>query len=420
MNDAAARQRPQSLAVVEERVLQGAVGIAGARMDHQPGRLVHHQDGIVFVDDIKGDCLRLHGTRDRNIGPELDRLAADDAVATPGPAAVDGNSPLIQPPLELAAREVAKDNRQGLIQALARLFGLDNTVAVDTLGLRHVQSPDQLAGARYLRDANGLLECAAQHDEERPMRRILMALMIAALVGCGSNPTPDAPDGDARELYRKAKSSLENGAYQSAIEQYETLQSEFPFGPFATQAQLDLIFAYHKRGEPESAIAAADRFLKLNPRHEEAPYALYMRGISRQERNANVVQEYASTVIDLDRAARDPQPLEAAFEDFSQLVEQYPDSRYVFDAKQRMRQLRELLAEHDLGVAQFYRERESWIAVANRAKRILERYPETPAVSEALKLLRTAYAELELSPLRRDVERVLKANGIDPASVHQG
>lgn len=249
------------------------------------------------------------------------------------------------------------------------------------------------------------------------MRRIVMAIMLTALVGCGSSPDTVDPDAEARELYRTAKSSLENGAYESAIEQYESLQKEFPFGPYATQAQLDLIFAYHKQGESASAIAAADRFLRLNPRHERAPYALYMRGVSRQDREANVVQEYASTVIDLDRAARDPEPLERAFDDFSQLVKQYPDSKYVPDAKQRMRQIRELLAEHDLGVAKFYRKRGSWIAVANRAKRILERYPETPAVSEALKLLRTAYGELELTPLRRDVERVLKANGIDPNSV---
>lgn len=250
------------------------------------------------------------------------------------------------------------------------------------------------------------------------MRRILMVLMVAALAGCGSSPErPQATDAEARELYRTAKSSLENGAYTSAIEQYETLQSEYPFGDYATQAQLDLVFAYHKSGSPESAVAAADRFLRLNPRHEKAPYALYMRGVVRQERTGNVIQSYASEVIDLERARRDPQPLERAFDDFRQLVQSYPDSKYVPDAKRRMRQVRELLAEHDLAVARFYETRESWVAVANRAKRVVQRYPHAPAVAEALKLLRRAYGEMGLTPLREDIEKVLKANGINPDEI---
>lgn len=248
------------------------------------------------------------------------------------------------------------------------------------------------------------------------MRWMLMLVMLAAVVGCGSNdqPSTQAIDQDAAELYRNAKSSLDNGAYESAIEQYETLQSEYPFGPFATQAQLDLIFAYRKSAEHASAIAAADRFIQLNPRHDQVPYALYMRGVSRQDRKANVVQRYASTVVDLNRARRDPEPLEKAFSDFKQLVQQYPDSEYVVDAKRRMTDIRKLLAQHDLAVARFYEERGSWVAVANRTKRILERYPETPAIPKALQLMRRAYAEMGLSPLREDIEKVLKANGIQP------
>ena len=248
------------------------------------------------------------------------------------------------------------------------------------------------------------------------MRWMLILVMIATVVGCGSNneAATEAVDREAAAIYETAKSSLNNGAYQTAISEYETLQSEYPFGPYATQGQLDLIFAYYKNDAYESAVAAADRFMRLNPRHDKVPYALYMRGIARQDRKANIVQEYASNVIDLDRARRDPQPLEQAFSDFKRLAQEYPNSEYVPDAKQRMRQIRELLAEHDLAVAQFYETRGSWVAVANRTKRILQRYPETPAIPEALKLMRRAYAEMGLTPLREDIEKVLRANGIDP------
>ncbi len=251
------------------------------------------------------------------------------------------------------------------------------------------------------------------------MRCMLILLMITTVVGCGSNneASTKAVDRGAAEIYQTAKSSLNNGAYQTAIEEYETLQSEYPFGSYATQGQLDLIFAYYKNNAYESAVAAADRFIRLNPRHDKVPYALYMRGIARQDRKANIVQEYASNVVDIDRAQRDPKPLERAFSDFKRLVQEHPNSEYVPDAKRRMREMRELLAEHDLAIAQFYQTRGSWVAVANRAKRILQRYPQTSAIPEALKLMRRAYAEMGLTPLRDDIEKVLRANGIDPDEV---
>jgi len=248
------------------------------------------------------------------------------------------------------------------------------------------------------------------------MRWILIALMISALAGCGSNRSPDAEERTAEAIYEEARAALDRGSYIDAIEAYETLQSEYPFGEYATQAQLDLIFAYKKRGETESAVAAADRFIRLNPRHEKVPYAIYMRGVARQDSGKTTIRRFLSDTFNLKRARRDPEPLEKAFGDFRRLIQRHPESQYVDDARERMTELRDLLAEHDLAVARFYAEREAWVAVARRTKRILQRYPETSAIPDALKLMRQAYGAMDLTPLREDIEDVLRANGVNPDS----
>lgn len=245
------------------------------------------------------------------------------------------------------------------------------------------------------------------------MRRTLIALLVTLLAGCASSPSEEDRQRAARDLYESASQALDNGRYRDAVEEYEQLQSEYPFGDYADQAQLDMIFAYYQLGEAESALAAADRFIRRNPRSDKAPYAWYMRGVVEQERSDSSL---VGTAIDSNRARRDPAPLERAFDHFRQLIERYPDSQYVSNAQERMKEIRRKLAWHDLYVAEFYRDREAWVAVANRAERIIQRYPSTPAVAEALKLLEQAYGAMELSPLRRDVERILRENGIDPAS----
>lgn len=242
------------------------------------------------------------------------------------------------------------------------------------------------------------------------MRRILIMLVLVVLTGCAGGPVDDRRA--AAELYDSARSAIDRGDYRTAVETYETLQTRYPFGVFADQAQLDIIYAYNELDEPDSAIAAAERFLRLNPRHERAPYAWYMRGVVEQERGENAI----TRTLDLNRARRDPEPLERAFDTFGQLIERFPDSEYNEDARRRMQTIRRDLAEHDLIVARFYRERGAWVAAANRATRVIERYPGTPAVEGALQLLSEAYDSLELKPLKADVERILEMNDISPGN----
>lgn len=239
------------------------------------------------------------------------------------------------------------------------------------------------------------------------MHRLLIVLLLV-LAGCASQPEDD--NRLAEQLYESASSALERGDYETAISEYEALEARFPFGVYAEQAQLDVIYAYYKFEEPDSAIAAAERFIRLNPRHPKVAYAWYMKGLVEQERGSTTI----TRLFGLDRSLRDPEPLERAFETFQTLVERFPESAYVADARARMKTLRETLARHEIAVADFYAERDAWLAVAKRAIRTLTRYPDSAAESDALSLLARAYGELQTPEMQAEIRRILEMNGIDP------
>lgn len=241
-------------------------------------------------------------------------------------------------------------------------------------------------------------------------RTSFLLLILASLLGGGcemwgrkADPTKD---WSARQLYSAAKLRLDNGDYETAIDYYGKLESRFPFGPLAQQAQIETAYAHYKSDEPGSAIAAADRFLKLNPRHASADYAWYLKGLANFNRGRNLLD----VVLPQDPSARDPGAATQAFRDFEELVRQFPDSRYAGDARQRMVYLKNTVAQHEIHVARYYMRRRAYVAAANRARHVVERFQETPSVPEALVIMATAYKVLELDDLSEDALRVLELN----------
>lgn len=199
---------------------------------------------------------------------------------------------------------------------------------------------------------------------------------------------------------------MADGDYERAIKYYEGLESRYPFGRYAMQAQLDVAYAYYKNDEPESAIAAADRFIKLHPRNPYVDYAYYIKGVVHFTQNLTFLSRFFPT----DSSQRDPGSTLSAFNDFSELVRRFPDSEYADDARSRMIYLRNNLAMSELHIARYYMKREAYIAAANRAKKIVEKYQRTPAVKEALQILVAAYQKMDMPQLASDAERVLALN----------
>ena len=111
---------------------------------------------------------------------------------------------------------------------------------------------------------------------------VIAAIFFATLfTGCGLLPeTKDETVGwSANKLYTEAKVAMDERAYDKAIKYFEKLESRYPYGRFAQQAQIDMAYAYWKDNEPASALAATDRFIKLHPNHPNVDYVYYLRGL---------------------------------------------------------------------------------------------------------------------------------------------
>ena len=239
------------------------------------------------------------------------------------------------------------------------------------------------------------------------LRYILLAGFLV-LTACSSSPDGDDPTSEmtAQEIYAAAKEYMEGLEYESAIEYYEKLESRFPYGPYAAQAQLEIAYAYFKYDEPESAILAAERFIKLHPDHPSVDYAYYLRGLARY----NTELSFMANWFDQDPAERDPKSIREAFQYFSELVNRYPKSRYLKDAVQRMYGLRDDMAKYEIFVARYYMNRAAYVAAANRAKYVVKNFQGTSSVAEALATMVKAYAYLDLNDLAKDAQRVLEKN----------
>ena len=240
------------------------------------------------------------------------------------------------------------------------------------------------------------------------MRFILLLAISIFVSACSDDPTKQDPYADwtAKDFYKEAKRSLAAGEFQTAIENLESLEARFPFSSYAKQAQLDVAYAYYKFEEPDSAIAAADRFLRLNPRDPHVDYAWYLKGLANFNRGVGFLDSW----FPRDVAKHDTKTLKDSLQDFSTLVRRFPDSKYAGDAYKRLVFLRNKLAEHEIYVAEYYIERQAWLAAAKRAQYTIEQYQQTPSSRRAIEIMVQAYAELNLPDLLGDAQLVLEAN----------
>lgn len=233
-------------------------------------------------------------------------------------------------------------------------------------------------------------------------------LIVAGLSACGWLPEVIDPTSDwsANRLYSEAKDASNTGNYQTAIDYFEKLQARYPFGRFAQQAQLELIYAHYKNDDPDLAIATADRFIKMHPRHPFVDYAYYLKGLVNYNRGSGLLDR----IIPTDPARTDTDAAQQAYNDFSELLRLFPDSKYAQDARQRMVFLHTNLAAYEINVANYYMRRGAYVAAVNRAKYVLENYAQTPAVADALAIVTRAYHQLDLNDLAEDSLRVLRLN----------
>ena len=236
---------------------------------------------------------------------------------------------------------------------------------------------------------------------------ILGIFMLLLLVSsCSSNE--EMPDERLveKELYDQAQTRLKNGSFSTAILSLEALESRFPFGRYAEQAQAELIYAYYMNSQFEASQSAAERFINLHPRHSHTGYAFYMKGLAAFTDDSGLFSRYFQS----DLAKREVVMAQTSFGELSEFISRYPESKYVPHAKQRMIYLRNLLAEHEIYVADFYMKRGAYLAAIGRAKYVIENLPNTPQTPFALSILVEAYEILDYEELRKTSLEILNAN----------
>ncbi|WP_207061728.1 outer membrane protein assembly factor BamD [Motiliproteus sp. SC1-56] len=241
----------------------------------------------------------------------------------------------------------------------------------------------------------------------RTLRSSLLITLFGLLGGCSLfGIDSDSFDIPEPQLYAEAMEAMELPNYQLAIDKLEQLESRYPFGRYSEQAQLELIFAYYKTSQTEQTKAAADRFIRLHPDHENIDYAYYLRGLANFEADSDLLDRWLPT----DASQRDPGAARDSFNDFSTLTSRYPNSQYAPDARQRMLFLRNQLAAYEIHVARYYMKRNAYIAAANRGRYVVENYQQTPSVPAALAIMVAAYEELGMNDLAADSRAVLAKN----------
>lgn len=233
------------------------------------------------------------------------------------------------------------------------------------------------------------------------------ALLAATLVLGACASTQQEQDVLPEEAYYdNARKAMDSGNFNEAESNLDQLETYYPFGRYAEQAQLDLIYARYQNLDLEGARSAADRFLRLNPQSEHADYALYMRGLASYNLDVGLATRY----LGVDPTDRDPGEQRQAFQDFSELLNRYPDSEYAPDARQRMIAIRNRLAELELHAARYYVRRQAYMAANNRARYVVENFPESPSTEEALILMAETYEALDLDDAASDAVRLLAVN----------
>jgi outer membrane protein assembly factor BamD len=236
-----------------------------------------------------------------------------------------------------------------------------------------------------------------------------LAMLIvfgSTLTGCKTREGREGPMTDPEVVYERARRAVLQGDYPFAIRVYEALMARYPFAEETRQSRLDVIYAYYRAGEADSAIDAADTFIRENPTHPRIDYAWYLKGLVDFERMPNFLERWFR--VDLNQ--RPPTNARRSFAAFATVVQQFPTSDYAHDSRRRMVYLRNRLADYELAVARYYVDRGAYVAAAQRAKVAVEEFDGSPAVREALEIMVYCYEKMDLPELADKTRVMYRAN----------
>ena len=242
---------------------------------------------------------------------------------------------------------------------------------------------------------------------------ILLLLIAFVIVGCNS----DGPEIEQPEkiYYDQAQKRMNAKNYYGAIESLEAIENRYPFGKYAEQAQVELIYAHFMNSETEASHSAAEKFIRLHPRHPNIDYAYFMKGLSSYTRD----REFLTRVSDTDLSNRDVSGAKESFAELTEFLTRFPDSQYAPYAKQRNVYLRNMIAKSELAAADYYLTIDAYVAAIRRANYVIENIPNSSENYRALKILEVSYEALGYTSLLEDLKVVININYPDQESIQK-
>ena len=239
------------------------------------------------------------------------------------------------------------------------------------------------------------------------MNKLLLSLILIPLLslqGC-SLIQKDESEWTVQEFYQHAKEAFDDQQWDTATQYYEKLKAYFPYGKYAEQSYLELAYAYYKFDEPESAIRELNEFIRTYPKHSALPYAFYLKALATDSINKSWLDSWLS-----DPARRDMASTQDAYNAYQELLKRFPTSSYSPTARKRLIALRNRLARHEYQVASYYFDRKAYLAAANRAALVIEKYPRSMVNFKALDLMKTSYLKLGMHENAENTQAVIDLN----------
>lgn len=236
----------------------------------------------------------------------------------------------------------------------------------------------------------------------RAVRVVAAVVLFATLSACSGfnlfGPTKIVEEEiiPPEVLYQTALDDMDRQYFGAALENLEKLERQHPYSQYAEKAKLMTTYAHFRTGKNEEAVLAADRYLALYPSSPEVPYILYIKG------NA-----YFAQIKDI---TRDQQLAQDSLDTFRLLVNTYPDSEYVSEARENMRLANDQLAGKEMSVGRYYLGNGQYTAAINRFRTVVEDYQTSSHIEEALYRLTESYLKLGLIGEAQSAAAVLGVN----------
>jgi outer membrane protein assembly factor BamD len=200
----------------------------------------------------------------------------------------------------------------------------------------------------------------------------------------------------ADQLYNQGLANLNAGRLKEASRKFDAVDRQHPYSEYARKSLVMGAFTNYRQGNYEEAINAGKRYVALYPSSEDAAYAQYIVGLCYFKQIRNVTQDQKES--------------RRAIEAMEEVVQRWPESEYVDDARTKIRFARDQLAGKEMQVGRYYLERREYIAAAKRFRYVVENYSNTRHVEEALARLTETYYAMGLTSEAQTAAAVLGQN----------